>query len=155
MNSKFPGDWDARKPKKLLDYEILISDSAQCWLACSPTPRSVSHFWIFEKISTIFRKINKWIQIPLRLRCLKTKTNCLTPRSVSQFWIFENVFFWLRAVIANFGFSLKIRKSPRKRIFKRKHFNGCLLGAKMGWIHEIKKCKQISWQCHFKEKTHL
>ena len=123
MNSKFPGDWDARKPKKLLDYEILISDSAQCWLACSPTPRSVSHFWIFEKISKIFRKINKWIQIPLRLRCLKTKKNCLTPRSVSQFWIFDNLFFWLRAVIANFGFSLKIRISPRKRIFKRKHFN--------------------------------
>ena len=37
-------------------------------------------------------------------------------------------------------FVLKIRISPRKRIFKRNYFNLFLSGAQMGWINEVKKC---------------
>ena len=70
-------------------------------------------FWILNKFSKIFWKINKWFLNFLENGMLERKKNLfdsavlacgpaqsLTPRSVSQFRIYKNLFFWLCAVLA-------------------------------------------------------
>ena len=109
--------------------EMSFTDSAQWKPAQSPTPRSVSlrgvrlravfcQFWIFEKYSTLFRKINIWTPDSLycRWRCSKTKKNSLTPHSVSLHRV------RLRTVLACAESNIS-RISLSKRKFKRNHFN--------------------------------
>ena len=43
-----------------------------------------------------------------------------------------------------------LREYLRKNEFVGKTFLACLSGARMGLIHEIKKCQKISWHCPFK-----
>ena len=71
-------------------------NSAQCWPVRSlttPTPRSVSQFWIFGKVLDIFWKINIWTLDSLEMEMFKSKKISLTLRSVSLCEV------WLRAVL--------------------------------------------------------
>ena len=88
-----------------------------------------------------------------------------TLRSVSQLWISANqrmgptvvsqrysIFFkvWLRAVLARVE-SLFSRISPRKRIFKKKHFYLFISGPDKFRLMR-KKLPTIWWHCHINHK---
>ena len=111
---------------------LLTPHSARCvTLSC------VSQFWIFEKFSKIFRKINIWTlcrfpgdggkcskaeNICLTLRCDRLRWGRLRAVTVSQFGIYPNLIFWLRALLAC-AKSLFSRISLRKWLFQQNHFS--------------------------------
>ena len=47
------------------------------------TPRKVYHFWICERFSKLFRKINKWILNSLETEMFESKNNCLALRRLT------------------------------------------------------------------------
>ena len=85
----------------------------------------------------IFNKFSILIQSRQGEACKDKKFPSKTPRSVNQFWIFENLIFWLRAAL-HCAESL-ISRISRENEFVIKTISAYVLGARMGWINEIKK----------------
>ena len=118
---------DKKRPEKTK----LMPAKLRAVLVCAESDSAQCQFWIFEKCSKIFRKINKWTLHSPEMQMFDSKKKFDSAQC-------QPILDFRQFIQANTARSHLFREYIHENETFRKTILDCVSGAQVGWIHRIK-----------------